>query len=232
MGSAILSFFNLLFEGGRREGIPYRRGPHAFVLFCFIVLFSSFTSCHSQPGLDYGLNWSLNKNGVTPSGDAFRLTKKSDATQFGKAKKVAEPAESEAAPEAEDGGELSFSAFEAALEEVKSALEAAPALYVAEGDVPGTRIPCRVITDNKAVAVTAMGSILERMPKREPTELPVTCYFSNNTGSDFEGFVVEGGDGVIYPEEAVVADVVLTGKNLAPSKIWATIAKAAEEIQK
>ena len=98
--------------------------------------------------------------------------------------------------------------------------------------MPGTRIPYRVITDNKAVAVTAMGSILERMPKREPTELPVTCYFSNNTGSDFEGFVVEGGDGVIYPEEAVVADVVLTGKNLAPPKIWATIAKAAEEIQK
>lgn len=144
--------------------------------------------------------------------------------------KASKPAASDAAPEAEDGGELTFAAFEAALEQVTEVLEAAPVLYVAEGDVPGTRIPCRVITDNKDIAATAVGAILERTPKRKPTELPVTCYLSNQTGTSFEGFVVEQGDGVVYCEEDVIADVVLTGKNLTPKKIWATITAAAEEI--
>jgi hypothetical protein len=42
--------------------------------------------------------------------------------------------------------------------------------------------------------------------------------------------VVEQGDGLIYGEEEIIADVVLTGKSLSPKKIWATIAAAAEEI--
>jgi hypothetical protein len=183
-----------------------------------------------QPGLDYALNWSLNKNGVTPSGDAFRLTKAAGAGKFGKVAKASKPAASDAAPEADDESGLSFAAFEAALEQTKATLEGAPAIYVAEGDVPGTRVSCRIITDNKDVAATAMGSILERMPKRDPTELAVTCYLSDQTGTDFEGFVVEQGDGLIYGEEEIIADVVLTGKSLSPKKIWATIAAAAEEI--
>lgn len=145
--------------------------------------------------------------------------------------KASKPAASDAAPEAEDDGELTFAAFEAALEQVKGVLEAAPALYVAEGDVPGTRIPCRVITDNKHIAATAIGAILERRPKRKPMELTVTCYLSDQTRTSFEGFVVERGDGIVYGEEEVIADVVLTGKSLTPKKIWATIAAAAEEIQ-
>ena len=65
---------------------------------------------------------------------------------------------------------------------------------MAEGDVPGTRVPCRVITDSADVAATAMGSILERMPRpADATELPITVFVTD--GADFEGFVVEQGDG-------------------------------------
>jgi len=74
-----------------------------------------------QAGLDYSLNWSLNKNGVTPSGDAFRLTKASDAAKVGTVSVVS----AKATPPAEAGeGALSFGAFEAALDAAKAALSA------------------------------------------------------------------------------------------------------------
>ena len=38
--------------------------------------------------------------------------------------------------------------------------------------------------------------------------------------------------GVIYKEDAVVADVVLTGAMATPEKLHATIKAAAEELQK
>jgi len=61
--------------------------------------------------------------------------------------------------------------------------------------VPGTRVPCRVITDSADVAATAMGSVLERMPRpAKAAELPVTVFVTPRS-ADFEGFVVEQGDG-------------------------------------
>ena len=42
------------------------------------------------PGLDYALNWSLNGDGVTPSAQAFRLTKASAAAKL-LGKKPAKP---------------------------------------------------------------------------------------------------------------------------------------------
>ena len=166
---------------------------------------------------------------MTPTGDAFRITKASQAP--GSAAKVAKPAASAAAPEAGEG-KLSFGAFEAALEVAKGQLSGAKTLYVCEGDVPGTRVPCRVITDSAEAAATAMGSVLERMPKSaEANVLPVTAYLVPG-GADFAGFVVEQGDGVIYHESAVVADVVLSGASATGTKLWASIAAAAEEIKK
>jgi len=184
-----------------------------------------------KPGLDYSLNWSLNKNGVTPFNDAFRITKASEAAKVGKAVAVRGP--SSPAPEAGEGV-LDFGTFEAAAEAAKEALSEVPTLYVCEGDVPGTRVPCRVITDNAAMAATAMGKVLERMPKpKDATELAVTCFLTEKGAGDFEGFIVEQGDGVVYDESAVVADVVLTGSFATdPAKLWATIKAAAEEIQK
>ena len=70
-------------------------------------------------------------------------------------------------------------------------------LYVAEGDIPGTRVPCRIITDSADTAATAMGSVLERMPRpKDAVVLPVTCFVTSK-GTDFEGFVIEQGDGII-----------------------------------
>jgi len=190
-----------------------------------------------RPGLDYDLNWSLNANGVTPAGDAFHLSKAADAAKIGKV--AALGAAAVAAPEAGESG-LSFVEFEAALEKAKAAFCSAPNLYVAEGDVPGTRVPCRVITDSPDLAATAMASVLERMPKKfrevqvGSMAQPITCFVSKGSkGSGaFEGFVVEQGDGVIYKEDAVVADVVLTGAMATPEKLHATIKAAAEELQK
>jgi hypothetical protein len=73
----------------------------------------------------------------------------------------------------------------------------APVLYVAEGDAPGTRVPVRIITDNGDVAATALNGILERMPRpKDAVVLPVTCFITPS-GADFEGFIVEQGDGKI-----------------------------------
>lgn len=185
-----------------------------------------------RPGLDYSLNWSLNANGVTPTGDAFRITKISDAAKIGKVGKLGKSAT--AAPEAGEG-DLSFGAFETALEKTKEDFTTAPNLYVAEGDVPGTRVPCRVITDSADFAATAMGVVLERMPKSAKAKaLPITCFVTSGDkgAQSFEGFVVEQGDGVIYAESDVVADVVLTGTMATPSKLLATIKTVAEELQK
>jgi hypothetical protein len=182
-----------------------------------------------RAGLDYSLNWSLNRNGVTPGGDAYRLTKGSEASKHGKVEKVKKGGKS--APEAGEGS-LSFEEFEFGLDSVKTTLESASILYVAEGDAPGTRVPVRIITDSGDVAATAMNGILERMPRsKEAKVLPVTCFVSPK-GNDFEGFIVEQGDGVIYDESAVVSDVVLSGKAFSHEKLLATISSAVEEIKK
>ena len=43
---------------------------------------------------------------------------------------------------------------------------------------------------------------------------------------------LQQGDGLIYPAEAVVADLVLSGKRATPSDLKASLASVAEEIQK
>jgi hypothetical protein len=137
------------------------------------------------PGLDYALNWSLNGDGVTPSARAFRLTKASaGAKLLGGAAPPAPAAGGKAAPEVGDA------AFDAHFDAAAGALEAAGAIYVAEGDAPATRTPCRVITDDAEVGAAAIAHCLDRMPLRAPTELPVTAYVVP-AGADFAGFVVD-----------------------------------------
>ena len=137
------------------------------------------------PGLDYALNWSLCGDGVVPSKLAYRITKVQTADQLLGGPPTA-PAGAGAAAAVVDDDD----AFDDAFDEAATALEAADALYVAEGDAPGTRTPCRVISGDLGLAATAMAHCLERMPLRAPTELPVTLYAAPSC-ADYAGAVVE-----------------------------------------
>ena len=162
------------------------------------------------PGLDYALNWSLNGDGITPSAQAFRLTKASAAAKLlGKAP-PAPAGKGAAAAEAGDA------AFDASFDAAAVALEAAQTLYVAEGDAPATRTPCRVITDDAALGAAAIAHCLDRMPLRAPTELPVTAYVTRS-GEDFSGFVVD--------DDRV--KIVLSGASATPAVLKASLVSAA-----
>jgi len=192
-----------------------------------------FVFPRERPGLDYSLNWSLNKNGVTPLGDAFRWTKIADATKFGA--QAEQVGQAESALEAKDNAnadELGFEEFDLGFAEAKKLLTTENALFVAEGESPDeSRTPTRVITDSPTVAATAISGILRRMPRpREAQALPITCYVTEQ-GNDFAGFVVEAGDGVVYDENDNIASVVLTGAAYSPGKLSATIARAAAALQ-
>ena len=137
------------------------------------------------PGLDYALNWSLCGDGVVPSKLAYRITKVQTAEQLLGGPPEAPAGAGSAAAVVDDDD-----AFDDAFDEAATALEAADALFVAEGDAPGTRTPCRVISGDLGLAATAMAHCLERMPLRAPTELPVTLYVAPSC-SDYTGAVVE-----------------------------------------
>ena len=110
------------------------------------------------------------------------------------------------------------------MDEATASLEAVPTLYIAEGDAPGTRTPCRVITDSPVLAATAISAILERMPLREPTTLPITCFLTKK-GDDFAGFDVKQGD-----DDELYASVVLTGNSATPERLLTGINKAAQAL--
>ena len=137
------------------------------------------------PGLDYALNWSLCGDGVVPSKLAYRITKVQTAEQLLGGPPEAPAGAGSAAAVVDDDD-----AFDDAFDEAATALEAADALFVAEGDAPGTRTPCRVISGDLGLAATAMAHCLERMPLRAPTELPVTLYAAPSC-ADYAGAVVE-----------------------------------------
>ena len=137
------------------------------------------------PGLDYALNWSLCGDGVVPSKLAYRITKVQTAEQL-----LGGPPEAPAGAGSAAAAVDDDDAFDDAFDEAATALEAADALFVAEGDAPGTRTPCRVISGDLGLAATAMAHCLERMPLRAPTELPVTLYVAPSC-SDYTGAVVE-----------------------------------------
>lgn len=179
----------------------------------------TFSFPRERPGLDYALNWSLNADGVTPGGDAYRLTKASQAERLlgGKAAPVTESAT--AADEVDDEA-----VFDAALEQTINSLEAARALYVAEGDAPQTRVPCRVITDDLRLAATTISQVVEQMPLREPTELKVTCFVATS-GPDFAALDFFDEEG----EERV--KIVLSGADANAAKLKASISIAVEKLQ-
>ena len=169
----------------RRAGAPPReRAPHAGPRAPHRDA-DSVQFPREGPGLDYALNWSLCGDGVVPSKLAYRITKVQTAEQLlGGPPKA--PAGAGAAAAAVDDDD----AFDDAFDEAATALEATDALYVAEGDAPGTRTPCRVISGDLGLAATAMAHCLERMPLRAPTELPVTLYVAPSC-ADYAGAVVE-----------------------------------------
>lgn len=107
-------------------------------------------------------------------------------------------------------------AFDDAFDECAEALEAASALYVAEGDAPATRTPCRVITDDVKIGATAIAHCLDRMPLRPPVELDVTAYVTP-AGADFAGYVAE--------DDRV--KIVLSGKKATAASLKASLVAAA-----
>ena len=162
------------------------------------------------PGLDYALNWSLCGDGVVPSKLAYRITKVQTAEQLLGGPPEAPAAAGSAAAVVDDDD-----AFDDAFDEAATALEAADALYVAEGDAPGTRTPCRVISGDLGLAATAMAHCLERMPLRAPTELPVTLYVAPSC-SDYAGAVVEDAR----------LKIVLCGAHATAASVKASLAAA------
>lgn len=171
-----------------------------------------------REGLDYALNWSLNGDGVTPRAEAFRITKASYAAKLAGGSVAAINGSGYAAEQVDED------AFDAGLDACVAVLESAPNLYVAEGDVPERRLPCRVITDDVAIATTAMVHALERMPRREPTELPLTCYVSPNAPA-FAAF------DIFQEDDADKAKVVLTGTQATAANLKASILYAAQKLE-
>ena len=175
------------------------------------------------PGLDYALNWSLCGDGVVPSKLAYRITKVQTADQLLGGPPTA-PAGAGAAAAVVDDDD----AFDDAFDEAATALEAADALYVAEGDAPGTRTPCRVISGDLGLAATAMAHCLERMPLRAPTELPVTAYVAPSC-ADYAGAVVEDARlKIVLCGAQATAASVKASLAAAPAMLEAALAPAEE----
>lgn len=178
-----------------------------------------------RPGKDYMLNWSLNRDGVTPRGDAYRFTKAATAVKaLGGKKPKALPKKAAAAPLEAEKDDLSFDDFDAQLEAIVERFEAAGlTLYVAEGDAPGTRTPSRVITDSLELGAGAMCLALERMPLREAAGgLPVTVFAAPDADAPFAGIVYEASD-----SGETQAKVVLTGASASPAGVLAAVNAAA-----
>ena len=175
------------------------------------------------PGLDYALNWSLCGDGVVPSKLAYRITKVQTAEQLLGGPPEAPAAAGSAAAVVDDDD-----AFDDAFDEAATALEAADALYVAEGDAPGTRTPCRVISGDLGLAATAMAHCLERMPLRAPTELPVTAYVAPSC-ADYAGAVVEDARlKIVLCGAQATAASVKASLAAAPAMLEAALAPAEE----
>ena len=176
-----------------------------------------------RAGKDYALNWSLNRDGVTPAGDAYRFTKAAAATKMLGA---APPAAKKAGAAPPDAGSdaLSFEAFDAAYASVVERFEApGRTLYVADGDAPKTRTQARVVSDDLEAAASAMCHALERMPLRAPQGgLPVTAYVAPHAAEDFAGVAYEESD-----SGETKAKIVLTGKSATPAAVVGAIGAAA-----
>lgn len=178
------------------------------------------------PGNNYGLNWSLCGDQIVPGGNAFRFTKIAQATAMLGSAPAAPKGKTPAVLEAGSDA-LSFQAFDDAFKKAQEHLESGAPLYVAEGDVKGTRTPCRVITDSLPLAAGAMAHALDRMPLREPTELPVVIYATSGDAS-FAGLSFELG----YPgnedrQDETRAKCVLSGSAASVEGIVAGAKEAA-----
>lgn len=176
----------------------------------------AFTFPRELPGLDPALNWSLNGDGVTPKGTAVRMTKAKFAASLVGGKVAAATGPSTCAHEEEDEDY-----FGEAMDVSVGLLEAANALYVAEGDAPGTRVPCRIISDDVDFTASAMTHALDRMPLNKiPFELPITAYVTPK-GLDAA---------VLHFPSADLAKIILSGKHATTNELKATLEQAAKDI--
>mmetsp|Transcript_62316 Transcript_62316/g.75005 ORF Transcript_62316/g.75005 Transcript_62316/m.75005 type:complete len:261 (+) Transcript_62316:78-860(+) len=191
------------------------------------------------PGQIYAFNWCLNGDGVTPTKkSAFRIAKPLDLQVAGLKKPKSNPlvvttSSQNSIPEA--GSEsLPFESFDSTSLRVKEYLSLSDHLYCPEGDVPKTRIGCRVISNSAALAPNLL-AYLERAPRKEPpVSLPVTVYvYEGDVDNEFSGYAIEvveldEGDGDI---ERTVGSVVVSAKNPDIATVVRGIELCAEGIK-
>jgi len=113
--------------------------------------------------------------------------------------------------------ELSFDAFDSALQVAKDSLSSSESLYVPEGHAPGTDVGVRVISNSPDLAAGVCMSLLERMPKKEPISQPITVYVLESSVESFSGYAIEEEGG-----ESVSA-VVIMGKKPALNLVTAGV---------
>lgn len=172
---------------------------------------------NEYPGQNYSFNWSLNADGVTPlKKSAFRITKPLDLKVAGLEQAKTSPLKVNAAaargvlPEA-GSDDLSFDTFDEVTQRTKDLLSLSDHLYCPEGHVPGTRIGVRVICNSAKLAPNLL-AYLERAPRREPQNQPITAYVLEGTEEDFSAYAIEE----VEDQQGVaksVAAVVVVGKN-------------------
>lgn len=198
---------------------------------------ASYQFPNEYPGQIYNFNWCLNGDGVTPTKkSAFRIIKSLDLKISGLKQPESNPLVVKIGPEItipEAGSEtLPFESFDRASLRVKECLSLSDHLYCPEGDVPKTRIQCRVITNSATLAPNLL-AYLERAPRKEPpVSLPVTVYvYEGNVDEKFSGYAIEVVDEEGGEIERTVGSVVISAKNPDIATVVKGIELCAEGIK-
>eukprot|EP00548_Thalassiothrix_antarctica_P001392 CAMPEP_0194146674 /NCGR_PEP_ID=MMETSP0152-20130528/21284_1 /TAXON_ID=1049557 /ORGANISM="Thalassiothrix antarctica, Strain L6-D1" /LENGTH=259 /DNA_ID=CAMNT_0038847245 /DNA_START=16 /DNA_END=795 /DNA_ORIENTATION=+ len=198
---------------------------------------------NEYPGQNYGFNWCLNGDGVTPvKKAAFRMTKPLDIRIAGLEVPTAKIDFQAAAPEdmPEAGSdELDFDTFDEIAQRTKDLLSLSEKIFCPEGDFPGSRNGVRVITNSPSLAPQLL-SYLERAPRRDPESQLITAYVMEGTEEEFAGYAIEeieeeDGEKVVAVSVADVVvmgekpklDVVIAGLNLSQEGLVADEAERA-----
>lgn len=173
---------------------------------------------NEYPGQNYKFNWCLNFDGVTPiKKAAFRITKPLDLKIAGLPTGGTAPVKVKAAaaskmPEAGSDA-LDFDAFDEASNQIKDMLSLSDKLLCPEGDMPGTRVGVRVITNSPTLAPQMLG-YLDRAPRGDPVAMPITVYCLETQDIDFVGYALEEVEDPETGDPKSVAAVVVASKKI------------------
>lgn len=196
---------------------------------------------NEYPGQNYGFNWALNADGVTPiNRSAWRITKPLDLKIAGLNQPKARPlqvkvAASDNMPEAGSDA-LSFDKFDEILQSTKDCLSQSDHIYCPEGHAPSTHTTVRVITNSSALAVD-LHAYLERAPRRDPPgNKAITAYLFEGADEDFLGYAIEEVEeedkatGEVLELKSVAA-ICVTGKKINIKNVVAGIESSVEGLK-